>query len=679
MTVTLPVEQKTTKFRNTWAHGIADHDDDRFDVTIRKLILQIDPKASLKGPDVTNLISIADVEETMAGASQFTLDILDRDLLALKSGMFGQKVDVTIDGVPFRVTEVGPTDVDQLQLLFEHRIVAKAREHSSPLKVTRDSHTRAEFIYMMFREITDEVITFVSPELHKVQPIAGGATQPVSSVTTPLVSVTSGKRASTLSRQSGFSSGSMTIHQWDGGALVLGPTELANMKAVLDVCAQVNAPAKAVLAVVEACIVEDSCRNSSVATDGTSIGIFQVTDGTAAQVPGGNRLDVAATTKGFLLNGYWKYGSAISIANSNPGISAGTVAQRTQGSAFGSRYDLVQGSAEQIIRAYTGGSLAGFAGSSLISSGALNTQVQQYEFSRGYSGQKEDTWTCGQRLASEVGWRLFVAGKHNVYYVQDSDLMATGPRYLIDPQTTGVVKVTYRVQTGGRTIVRKGVRQPMPSTAQMEVRIDRWDAPPGTVIELADYGPADGRWLVESIKRSMFDAQGTVQLVQPQAALAEPAPTTTTAGGAGGLGNPNSSAALSLVTGGGIVQRVYAAAQQITARHLPYVYGGGHGSWGGAAAASGGGLDCSSSVSLALHMAGLMNNYSGPITSGEFSGWGVPGEGTTMTIWYSGSHVFIQFYGFPAQRFDTVGGGGPQLRFTPPPESGMSPRHWPGE
>jgi hypothetical protein len=45
-----------------------------------------------------------------------------------------------------------------------------------------------------------------------------------------------------------------------------------------------------------------------------------------------------------------------------------------------------------------------------------------------------------------------------------------------------------------------------------------------------------------------------------------------------------------------------------------------------------------------------------------------------MTVWYNAGHVFIEFYGRPAKRFDTVpggsGGDGPHLRYTAPGSAG---------
>jgi hypothetical protein len=84
-----------------------------------------------------------------------------------------------------------------------------------------------------------------------------------------------------------------------------------------------------------------------------------------------------------------------------------------------------------------------------------------------------------------------------------------------------------------------------------------------------------------------------------------------------------------------------------------------------------------------------MNNFPGPIASGGFSAWGAAGRGTQMTVWYNAGHIFIEFYGRPAKRFDTVpggsGGDGPHLRFTAPGDSGDTwensgfiPKHWPG-
>jgi hypothetical protein len=213
----------------------------------------------------------------------------------------------------------------------------------------------------------------------------------------------------------------------------------------------------------------------------------------------------------------------------------------------------------------------------------------------------------------------------------------------------------------------------------LDVRVGRWAAPPGAVLDLDGFGPGDGKWILTDMQRDLWDALGTATIDQPQKAFAEPAAAQTTAGAtAAGVGvtGPQASGNPALSSANPI-DRVYAAAQIITNRHLPYGPGG-HGlNWPSAAQASN--MDCSSSTSTALWMAGIFN-FPGPIVSGDFGPWGVPGVGSQMTVWWSSGHVYIQFYGRPAKRFDTVPGGGPQLRFdtgldgTP----GMTPQHWPG-
>jgi peptidoglycan hydrolase-like protein with peptidoglycan-binding domain len=90
-----------------------------------------------------------------------------------------------------------------------------------------------------------------------------------------------------------------------------------------------------------------------------------------------------------------------------------------------------------------------------------------------------------------------------------------------------------------------------------------------------------------------------------------------------------------------VVRRVIAAGDRIA--HLPYKYGGGHGTWNDT------GYDCSGSVSYALHGAGLL---SAPLTSGQFMSWGSPGKGRHITIYAAPGHVYMVVDG---RRFDTTG------------------------
>jgi len=75
---------------------------------------------------------------------------------------------------------------------------------------------------------------------------------------------------------------------------------------------------------------------------------------------------------------------------------------------------------------------------------------------------------------------------------------------------------------------------------------------------------------------------------------------------------------------------------------LPYIWGGGHGSFQAA------GYDCSGSVSYVLDAAGLL---SAPEVSGDFESYGDPGPGQWVTIYANAGHVWMQIAGW---RFDTV-------------------------
>jgi len=112
------------------------------------------------------------------------------------------------------------------------------------------------------------------------------------------------------------------------------------------------------------------------------------------------------------------------------------------------------------------------------------------------------------------------------------------------------------------------------------------------------------------------------------------------------------------------VRAVIEAANRIN--HLPYVWGGGHGSFEDS------GYDCSGAVSYALHGGGLLDS---PLDSTGLMYWGSPGLGSWITVFAHSGHTFAFIAGL---RWDTGGNGGgsgprwhPDLRST----SGYVARH----
>ena len=88
------------------------------------------------------------------------------------------------------------------------------------------------------------------------------------------------------------------------------------------------------------------------------------------------------------------------------------------------------------------------------------------------------------------------------------------------------------------------------------------------------------------------------------------------------------------------VQNVIDAGNQIA--HLPYRFGGGHGTFEDNA------YDCSGSLSFVFAAAGLLDTT---VTSGQLMTWGKPGPGKWITVFAAPGHTFMYVAGL---RFDTV-------------------------
>jgi peptidoglycan hydrolase CwlO-like protein len=111
------------------------------------------------------------------------------------------------------------------------------------------------------------------------------------------------------------------------------------------------------------------------------------------------------------------------------------------------------------------------------------------------------------------------------------------------------------------------------------------------------------------------------------------------------------------------IAQVIAAGNAIAT--LPYVWGGGHGSFQAS------GYDCSGSVSYALAAAGLLSS---PLDSTGFESWGAPGPGRWITVYANADHAFMVVAGW---RFDTVAlaEGGTRWSQTMADTSGFVVRH----
>ena len=111
------------------------------------------------------------------------------------------------------------------------------------------------------------------------------------------------------------------------------------------------------------------------------------------------------------------------------------------------------------------------------------------------------------------------------------------------------------------------------------------------------------------------------------------------------------------------VQQVIQAANAIA--HLPYLWGGGHGSFDSS------GYDCSGAVSYALHGGGLISS---PLDSTGLTTWGEPGEGNWISVYGNSGHVYMVVAGLRWDTSDT-GGTGPSWHTSMRSSAGFIPRH----
>ena len=165
-------------------------------------------------------------------------------------------------------------------------------------------------------------------------------------------------------------------------------------------------------------------------------------------------------------------------------------------------------------------------------------------------------------------------------------------------------------------------------SALLSQRIDEMQARSGARARLADEDSTIGTL---QHKLNVIEARAAARAAQTTAQVNE------SVGGiaidTGGMVQPPAGAPAA-------VKEMIAAGNAIAT--LPYIWGGGHGSFISP------GYDCSGSVSYVLAAAGLL---SAPEVSGDFESYGDAGPGQWVTIYANAGHVWMDIAGW---RFDTV-------------------------
>lgn len=554
----------------------------------------------------------------------------------------GRAMEIDLDGIVFRLVKVSKSG-DDLTLTFEDRVVYWLRRKRGEKRSPRKRLTRAQFILGLLREIKAERVRFVCPELNLRQPIDKPSHASRVRIDGRAVAASTARKRGTNKSGRGLApSGALTVK----GAPAT-PEQRRIAERCLAVADDLNAGAKATLALAEACIVESGFRNLPYG-DASSVGVLQLLSMHGSQT---TRLNVEWCARKFLQDGFTGRGGAIAVAKRNPRMSAGQVAQAVQGSAFPDRYDQTQREAAKWVVAYAG------SGADIAEATAAggNTGYKSYQFAR--EGD-EDSWTAIQRLATEVGWRCFMMG-HSLYYMSEEDLFRRKPQYAIRPSDPAILAFDYDIDWG----------KPV-SEARVSAVAGRWKAPPGEPVLVEGFGPPDGRWLVVSWRRDYFSPLVEITIRQPGREAMEPAAERASDEGTGLVGGLTGDA-------GKKIMKAYRRADAIDGKSQSYKWGGGHGSFNDS-----GGYDCSGFVSSCLHAAGLLDS---PQATPGLVGWGDAGRGKHMTVWVKEngnprmSHTFLTFDIKGKTRYAEAGGaesghtGWHRARST----SGFQPRHWP--
>lgn len=449
------------------------------------------------GIDIEEAVTDITIERTIDGASTLTVTVYDRDFTLLRSGRLSARNDTQIDGLYFRLKGVNMTG-HTMTLTFEDREVAIMRTYSKPIKqstgTSRGKLTRAEFILKMLKEVQEVPIRYIIPELHKAQRIDSAGKQPL-----------------TLHNLAVKGQGIAKVNnlQIDKPPHHLSEIQRNVANAVLNTGASMGLVRPMLVMGIMCAIQESKLVNLPLDLGSGSVGVFQQ----IAIYGWPASRDISKDATAFF--------NKLGVAYSNtPKKSYNDLIQEVQKSGYPYLYGQWRTQAEGIVNAYGVGD---GTSTNLNSQWNATAGAQDYEFYRGlpptsqlnkqkFGGKwgPENTWDCIQRLAGDVNWRAFmVSGVF--YFMSEDQLIKSQPIATIDHSTPGIDDISGDYDEGKKT-----------ATLEIQCRIGRWVAPPGSVIQVQNMGPWNGRWLVSDINRSLYDSQGNITLKKALPRLPEP-------------------------------------------------------------------------------------------------------------------------------------------------------------
>lgn len=440
---------------------------------IEHLTVRGNKLSTLLGPRITR----ADISQTLDEPLTITLDIWDKERQLLQSGLLDDKLRISLGGQPFAMTRVAKNG-DLLTLEFEDAYVNALRQFFKPMKVTRGTMSRIQFVQKLLAEKG-------APQLKHY--IDSGSPGSITVEKNPLALQPHEERKPGPFESSTVKGAKATKEQLD------------NIRVVLGHLFEAGASKDELIVTCMTATAESRWINNKGGT-GSSVGIFQQT------IEGGygniDRLDRFASADAF-------YSRLKKVMANLPGQPHYIYAQAVQHSGAGkasggaSNYGPWDEESTKTVGAWN----RAYGGSqSVVATGT-------YEFRRGgFDGSLETTWECLGRLADEVHYRRFII-EGIFYFLPDELLVGTGPRLVLSERSEGML-------TPMDFDMDEGVD---PQTCTFSIHTEQWYAPVGTCIEITELGPGNGVWLVNRTQGNLLQPfNQDIELIRPRAVLTEP-------------------------------------------------------------------------------------------------------------------------------------------------------------
>jgi hypothetical protein len=483
------------------AHFRIGHDD------INKLVLQV---YSYKGPantrntkqrrmlrsDVRHRnITDAVFEDSIDKTPTFTLVIHDPEWELLNSGALQLVIDLNPGKLKnrwYRLTAIDVAD-DDITLTFSTRNAVYLTYHKKPRKANRKRMTRAEFIKSLVGSVKITRIKMYSPQLHDKQRI--GKTK------FPTDTERKNKHGK------GFTnSDSIKVNGQNSSR----PQRIVIEK-IIQAGLDMHAPDPVIVSAIMVTIQESNASENPYDPVAVHKAKFKGAFQQAAQYGWPATGDAYKDAKGYYAKAipYWKSHGPMDLGQLGATIQGVVGSSNPQNFGYVGSANSHRDEAQHALHAFTGVEV------DIPDTGGADTTYykQKYEYMVGRpDGPKHENYLAAiYRLAEDVHWSAFWV-KDVLHYISEEDLFKAKAHKALKRFDDGVEHVSFEWNKDKRI-----------NEMTLQARMERWVCPVGTVVRFDEGGPAEGRWLVTNIRRSMFDQLGEITLSKPMREKVEPA------------------------------------------------------------------------------------------------------------------------------------------------------------